>query len=127
MDAALAKILNGEDPEVEERLLFKGSMPVPYGKVRQRIVYLPRFYIARFQITDEQYWQFERGTPAVDLPTFLTESEIYEGKVQSTRGIAQVRHEQAVGLCRHSARGAHSPGEGRKRVAARTDDCIPGG
>ncbi|MBK8024838.1 MAG: SUMF1/EgtB/PvdO family nonheme iron enzyme [Chloroflexi bacterium] len=100
MDAALAKILNGEVPEVEDLLLFKGTMPVPYSKVRQRTVYLPRFCIARFQITSRQYWQFERGTPAVDLPTFLTESEIYEGKVQSTRGIAQVRHEPAVELCR---------------------------
>ncbi len=39
----------------------------------QRAVWLDRFYMARFPVTEKQYGTFQEGTPAADLPGALEE------------------------------------------------------
>ncbi|MDX2136938.1 MAG: SUMF1/EgtB/PvdO family nonheme iron enzyme [Chloroflexota bacterium] len=90
MDVALAKVFEYEDLSYDEKKCFVRILPYPYDRYRQHTVYHSRFYIARFQISAMQYWQFEHGTRAVNLPGFLTDS----------RCIAEVRREPAVELCR---------------------------
>ncbi len=71
----------------------------------QRTATIGRFYIARYPITEHQYYLFDHGTRAVDLPGCLEEPEtsiVGEGakrrQVQG-RWVASVATEAAVRLC----------------------------
>jgi len=68
-------------------------------------VYLDRFYIARYPVTERQYCLFERGERAADLPGCLEEPEtrwIGQGlqkRAVGDRWVASVRTEVAARLC----------------------------
>jgi formylglycine-generating enzyme required for sulfatase activity len=68
-------------------------------------VHLDRFYIARYPVTERQYYLFERGARAADLPGCLEEPEtrwIGQGlqkRVVGDRWVASVHTEVAARLC----------------------------
>ena len=72
----------------------------------QQAVHLDRFYIARYPVTEYQYYLFEHGTPAADLPGCLEEPKIKtvgtgaDKRERTGRWVAPVQTGAAVRLCR---------------------------
>jgi len=82
-------------------VLEEGLSSVP----PQQTSHLDRFYIARYPVTEHQYYLFDHGTRAADLPGCLEEPEtsvVGEGtKKREVRGrwVAAVATEAALRLC----------------------------
>lgn len=92
--------VSAEDPS-RMLLIEENLSAVPH----QQAVHLERFYIARYPITDHQYYLFTHGTPALSLPDVLEEPETVtvdsaDGKGELPgRSVAAVRSDEAVKLC----------------------------
>jgi formylglycine-generating enzyme required for sulfatase activity len=92
----------------------------------QRIVRLDPFYIARYPLTEQQYYLYSHGTPASELPSCLEEPEGSTGGDGSQqpeirgRWVAAVRTEVAARLCLEL--GARFPTELEWEKAARGTD-----
>ena len=67
-----------------------------YGGFDQKLIWVDRFYIARFRITERQYELFCEGTPASDLPGALEEPLTHP----FSRWVKAVQAEAALRLCR---------------------------
>jgi len=70
----------------------------------ERVEHVETFYIARYPVTEDQYYKFTHGTAAKDLPGVLDEPEVHQVEVMGEqrevygRRVAAVRNEVALEL-----------------------------
>jgi len=92
----------------------------------ERIAHIEKFYIARFPVTEQQYYDFTHGTAAAELVAALSEPEVLTLNVRGEerqvlgRHVAAVRSKVALELCQNL--GARLPTEDEWEKAARGTD-----
>ena len=104
LSRAVEKLRRSPSPPLtrEERVAL-AYLPDPRGKAiqalerltavpRQTTLDLPRFYMARYPITERQYYKFTHGTPACDLAGTLEEPE--------TKLLTSTRHRGGAAFAR---------------------------
>ena len=142
-DALIEKTIRGvplDNEELEYLTLDHLGIVKAMQRIRvqvlppQRCVWLKRFYIARYRITETQYRSFREGTPAIELPGALEEPSSYwhESTHPKKKTLffgqiaAQVRQDESLRLCEQLGARLPTEDEWKRLRAARTGGYIPG-